>query len=561
MPRIGMWLLALAGLMIGLVSGCAGIAPASKLASDSQLGLKDPAASGDGHEEEPKSKLAVAGPSSPAVNPPQAGVTDPFENDDDVEPAPAAPAPADSLPMPREVRDSVTTRTAPDATELVTLHMDDLDVRKALEMLSRQAGVNILVSPGVSGSVTVDLRDVPLEQALQAVVKLCNLVVRREGDIIFVTTPEEMNQGNGGTANELAMRVYRLNYVKSTDLQLMVKPFLSARGRMSSTPMPEIGIKSDVTKAGGNSLAGNDVLVVQDHESVLKNVDRVVTELDAQPVQVLIEAVIVSVILEKGHELGVNFAVLDGAGNALAVLGNGAAINSAAGFLPASVLTAGGKLQGTPVSGFAADEHGLKFGFVDKDVTGFIRALDRVGSTKILATPRILVLNKQRAEIQLGERLGFRTLTQTQTSTIQKVEFLQVGTQLRLRPFVSTDGMVRMEVHPERSSGKVVDNVPQTNTSEVTTNVLVPDGSTIVIGGLMEESEDLQTSGIPGLMNMPYLGALFRQKVASKVKRELIVLLTPRIWKPGASPAPPGTCEPEEVIVSDHARDRTKRAR
>ena len=101
-----------------------------------------------------------------------------------------------------------------------------------------------------------------------------------------------------------------------------------------------------------------------------------------------------------------------------------------------------------------------------------------------MASPQILVLNKQPAEIQLGQRLGYFTSTQNLTSTVQQVQFLNTGTLLRFRPFISNDGMIRMEVHPEKSTGSVTNNVPNSNTSEVTTNVMVPDGATMVIGGL-----------------------------------------------------------------------------
>jgi general secretion pathway protein D len=250
---------------------------------------------------------------------------------------------------------------------------------------------------------------------------------------------------------------------------------------------------------------------------------------------VLIEAVIVQVKLEKGMELGVNFALLDGAGRAVGVAGSGAAINAAGGFLPASVLAAGnsGLLKGNPISGLAEDTNGLKFGFVDKSTTGFIKALETMGETKVLASPRLMVLNKQRAEIHLGDKLGYATTTQTQTSTIQTVEFQDVGTQLRLRPYISSDGMIRMEVRPERSSG-IIDpaGIPQVNTAQSTTNVMIPDGATIVIGGLIENEVSDTMSGMPLLSRLPWVGALFRETENSTKKKELIVILTPHIWRP-----------------------------
>ena len=159
-----------------------------------------------------------------------------------------------------------------------------------------------------------------------------------------------------------------------------------------------------------------------------------------------------------------------------------------------------------------------------------------MGSTKILASPRILVLNKQRAEIQLGQRLGFRSsVTQNIIGTTQQVQFLNTGTLLRLRPFVSGDDIVRMEIHPERSEGSVdpTTGLPTQTTAELTTNVMVADGATLVIGGLMEDLDNYTQTGLPGLSRIPILGHLFGTKDKNDTRRELVVLLTPHIWSSG----------------------------
>ncbi len=180
------------------------------------------------------------------------------------------------------------------------------------------------------------------------------------------------------------------------------------------------------------------------------------------------------------------------------------------------------------------------------------------------------MLNKQRAEIQLGSRLGFQTLSQNFTSTIQQVQFLNTGTLLRLRPFVSDDGMVRMEIHPERSSGSVTNNIPNQQTAELTTNVMVPDGATLVIGGLIEDEDDFGYQGLPLLSRFPALGFLTGARQKTEGRRELVVLLTPHIWSiehamaqatsthgiPGAFDAsdpatkPPATFDPQTGMVA-----------
>ncbi len=418
----------------------------------------------------------------------------------------------------------------------ITLHIDDLDVRKALEMLSRQTSMSMAISPGVSGRVTVDLRDKTVGEALETIAKLCHLTIRRDRNITYVATLADLRQGE---EDELPIRVYHLNYVRSTDLEAMIRPLLSPdKGQMTTSPDSERGIGASSDKAGGNLMAGGEIVIVQDYEQILRTVDRVVAQIDVQPQQVLIEAVVLELQLNKDTELGVNFALLDGAGKALAVFGDGSLINAAAGFTPASVLAAGGAVANNAGGGFSEPVPGLKFGFVNSSTTGFIRALETLGETKVLATPRVLVVNKNRAEIQLGDRLGYQTINQTATSTTQQVNFIDTGTLLRLRPFISSDGIIRMEIHPERSSGNIDSNgVPQTNGTQLTSNVMIPDGATLVIGGLIDNQKDHTRGGFPLLDQLPWIGFLFRTTTDKTTRTEMIVLLTPHIWRPECAAA------------------------
>ena len=135
--------------------------------------------------------------------------------------------------------------------------------------------------------------------------------------------------------------------------------------------------------------------------------------------------------------------------------------------------------------------------------------------------------------ILIGSQLGYISSTVTETSTAQSVQFLEVGTQLRLRPFISTDGTIRMEIHPELSTGSVeVKNnftLPQKEVTQVTTNVMTRDGCTVIIGGLMRTDLDTTTTQVPLLGSLPGVGFLFRHKTDTQVKREVLVLITPHI--------------------------------
>jgi type IV pilus secretin PilQ/predicted competence protein len=505
----------------------------------------------------------------------------------------ADPNPAQSL---RDIERQIQVK----ADGRITLHMDDLDVRRALELLSRQGGLNIMLSTGVSGRVTANLEGATVDQALKAILKLGNLTARREEGLIYVYTAQDFKDQS--TYNQqITTRIYRLNYIRASDLMTMVRDILSADGTMTATPESNEGINDSPTfnpsgvsgggggggggggavtapsstgggggsagrgTSGGNSLSGGDVVIVRDYESKLRAVDEIVARLDIQPVQVLVEAVIVSVELTREQEFGVNYSAVDNLGRALGTIGNGSELAANSGFTPAKLLTvpltataaaqaAAGRINGgTATGGLNSTTNGIKFGFVSKNNSGFIRALETLGETRVLASPRLLVLNKQKAEIQLGQRLGYSTVTQNFTSTVQQVQFLNTGTLLRLRPFVSSDGMVRMEIHPERSSGSIgANNLPNSNTAEVTTNVMIPNGSTLVIGGLIENEDDFNYEGLPGIHRFPALGAVFGFRARTKAKRELIVMLTPKIMKPGTDTFPgPDPVDAETVAKAD----------
>ncbi len=160
--------------------------------------------------------------------------------------------------------------------------------------------------------------------------------------------------------------------------------------------------------------------------------------------------------------------------------------------------------------------------------------METIGDTNVIATPRLTCLNKHRAEILIGTQQGYvNSTSQNLTSTTQAVAFLETGTQLRLRPFISNDGMIRMEVHPESSTGTVTlvggFTLPNKDVTEVTTNVMVPDGRTVIIGGLMREELDRTSNQVPLLGSLPGIGWLFRNKTETIQRHELIVLITPHI--------------------------------
>ena len=494
--------------------------------------------------------IARASQDVPTAPPPQSAPPSPGGAALPQESVPPPPTPMEPLPG-----DLPSPGPGGDSPGSISVHFDNSDIRQALEIFSRREKINLLISPSVTGPITVNLDGVTRQQALEAILSLGNLQAQQANGLTYIYTAEEFKALNL-TRRKLLTKVYRLNYVRANETAVMLKSFLSPDGKITATPESEEGIDENANFAaglptvstgaggggggagagagrgttGGNALSGEDVIVVQDYPENLAIVDEMIAKLDVMPVQVVIEAVIIRVDLNRTQQLGVNFGAVDQMRGVLGVVGNGSQFSSTVGFTPLKVLTAAGTLQ--PNTGFnTSSTSGISFGYIGGNVSTFVQALETLGKTNVLATPRVLVLNKQRAEIQLGNRLGYRTLVTNLTSTVQQIQFLNTGTLLRLRPFISDDGMIRMEIHPERSTGLIDANgVPQLNTARMTTNVMVPNGATLVIGGLIDNQDDVNQSGVPGLNRLPVVGALFRNRTQDVIKSEVVVLLTPRIW-------------------------------
>jgi type II secretory pathway component GspD/PulD (secretin) len=420
--------------------------------------------------------------------------------------APIPPTP-ESLPPPRPAGEPRISQTGED---VLSIHLHNSDLREVLKLLSEASGLNILATPSVQATVSASLVDVDVHTALNAILKSTGYASRREGNFFFVGTKQDL-QGMSNLDDFISTRVYRPNYVTASELQQLITPLLSTGvGAISVSASAEVGIASDAVSAGGDSYAGEEVVLVRDYETVLAEIDYVVGEVDRMPLQVAIEATLLSVKLDDRNTLGVDFELLRQKDTIRIV-------------------------SGTPLNSLltASFAEGLKIGFLDTSLFLFLEALETIGDTSVIASPRVMCLNKQRAEILIGAELGYVSTTVTETAATQTVEFLEVGTHLRIRPFVSSDGMVRMEVHPELSQGtvRVEDGLtlPDKEVTQVTTNIMCRSGATVVIGGLIREDLVTTATQIPVLGNLPILGPLFRQRTEETDRREIIVLLTPRI--------------------------------
>ncbi len=388
----------------------------------------------------------------------------------------------------------------------VEIHVNDANLVEVLRMLSLQSQKNIIASKDVRGTVTANLYDVTVKEALDAILHANGFAYKEKGNFIFIYTAKELADMEK-LAQVKKTEIFRLYYTPAVNAVSMIKPVLSEGAQVSFTTPAATGIDSDAKDVGGNSHATEDLIVVSDFPEKIEQVRAILKEVDRKPQQVLVEATILRATLQDNNDLGVDFAAVGGTdfrtlSNIATSNTTGTGLGQA---LSGDVLdnSNAGHLNDKGFGAVRAGGGGLKMGVVQNNVGLFISALEGVTDTVVLANPKVLVLNKQRGEVHVGSSLGYKTAVTTETITADNVQFLDTGTRLIFRPYVGDNGNIRMEIHPEDSSGTVTNGLPNKFTTQVTTNVMVKDGHTIVIGGLFRESTDRTRSQVPGLGSLP----------------------------------------------------------
>jgi type II secretory pathway component GspD/PulD (secretin) len=349
----------------------------------------------------------------------------------------------------------------------VTLSARELDIRDVLTMLSRSRGLNIVATDEVRGLVTLELHGVPFQEALRAVVAVAGFEVSKKGDIWFVYRPEGEDPALSVTRET---RSFRLDYAQAEDLISVVEEILSPIGSAISYPPLR-------------------TIVVEDRPLVLDRIRAVLAALDSPPRQVVIEAQIIEAQLSKDWRFGIDwshvFSSAKGSGEIL-------------------------------VDGFAAPPgsgEGMFVTWAGDDFMASLEAVEGISNLQVLAAPRLLAIDGSDASIMIGGQLGFYVTRTIENQVLQSVEFLDTGTQLIVTPTIAGDGYIQMRIHPELSDGVVEQGLPSKTTAQVTSNVLVRDGDTLLIGGIIREREETTRKGIPLLVRLPLIGGLFGKTV------------------------------------------------
>lgn len=432
---------------------------------------------------------------------------------------------------PAPTQEPVAERTGPfahlDPDERITVNFKEQDLTSILELFATQYNLNLVYTSDITGDVTLNLYQVPVPTALLQVLASNGYSFLIQDEFIRVVFAEDVVGPTITSGSEFEPVVLYLDHVRASDVTPMLTPMLAGNEQLIAGPTSQTGI-AVTDDLGGNTQGTQELIVLYASDETLVRINTLLDEVDVPPLQVLVEATILAVSLSEENKLGVDINMLSGID--FQALNGTSNVTDGVSLEPTNV-GQNNWLLGGRTSGFTDPQNnGLHFGILRNQLGIFVEALESVGNTTVLSNPQVLAINRQLSEVLVGQRLPYITTSVSQTSSTQSVEFLEVGTSLVFRPYISSDGYVRMEILPKNSTGVINgQGLPEETTTQVTANVLVKSGHTVVIGGLMETRESTNTEQVPLLGTLPFLGPFFRSETQTEIKTEIIVLLTPHI--------------------------------
>jgi len=378
-------------------------------------------------------------------------------------------------------------------SDTITLELVDVDLKQVMQAFSHQTGINVILADDISGPTTVNLNNVTPVKALEA-------ILRSKGFNWYVSD----NQTVVVTAQSNALtQTFELQFIDADNLKATLDGILEG-------DLALVSVNHDT----------NSIVVKADLDN-MRRISETIATLDRFPEQVVIEAHIVEIKMREDEKLGFQWSV------------------NVDPNLPFDTLNQAGTVaQGIATTGTFGGQAGL-FGtaliYQDK-IQVLFNALEERDDFNLLASPKLLVQNHKTANILVGDKLGFKTTTTTQTSSSESVEFLEVGTRLEVTPHISSSGFIRLIIHPEVSSGSInAAGVPDERTTETTTEVVVGDTQTLVLGGLIRDESTMIEKGVPLLMHIPLLGLLFKRQIQTIEKREILIFIKPTRMTPAVA--------------------------
>jgi len=408
--------------------------------------------------------------------------------------------------------------------EPVSVNLKDVDLKDFFRLIHEISGLNVVLDPDVKGTLTVVLDDVPWDQALDIVLKNNNLQRQLDGNVLRIATVDTLRrEAESRRAQQEAevMAVEKvtvtrfLSYAHSKDVVTTIKKFLTQRGDV---------VSDDRTNA----------VIISDIPGVIPPIDRLLAQLDRKTQEVEIEARVVAATRSFARDIGTQLGF--GFGNAGSAVGGASAAGSSpitVNNLTPSYITAGkgtiplfSNLPATTVTS------GLSFVTASNNVRldAILTMAESRGLLKILSRPRVVTQNNIQAVVRQGVRIPVVTLAQL--GGPPTVTYVDAFLRLTVVPQITSENTIFLNVDVENTTpdfGRAINGNPTLITQQATTQVLVTDGGTVVIGGVIQTNNSISVAQVPLLGSIPWLGNLFKHQTVSSSNQELIFFITPRV--------------------------------
>ncbi|MHB8215682.1 MAG: type IV pilus secretin PilQ [Candidatus Sulfotelmatobacter sp.] len=415
--------------------------------------------------------------------------------------------------------------------EPISVNLKDVDLKDFFRLIHEISGLNVVLDPNVHGTLTIVLDDVPWDQALDIVLKNNDLARELEGNVLRVATVETLKkeaEGRRAQVEAEALAVDKvsvtrfLSYAHAKDVIVTVKKFLSTRGDV---------VADERTNA----------VIVNDIPKVLPIIDRLLTQLDRKTQEVEIEARVVAATRQFARDIGTQFGF--GWGDGHSAIGGASSVGASpttVGSLTPGYITVPGTTGGTTGSSIplfsnlasTAPSSGLTFLNASNSVRidAVLTMAESRGLLKVLSRPRVVTQNNIQALVRQGVRVPI--VTQAQLGGPPTVTYVDAFLRLTVTPQITSENTIFLNVDVENTTPNFAQEIqgnPELITQQATTQVLVTDGGTVVIGGVIQTQNSINITQVPLLGNLPILGNLFKHVQVNTSNQELIFFITPRI--------------------------------
>ncbi|CAB1208128.1 Type IV pilus biogenesis and competence protein PilQ [Acinetobacter bouvetii] len=435
----------------------------------------------------------------------------------------------------------------------ISLDFQDIEVRRVLQLLADFTGINMVTADSVQGNITLRLKDVPWDQALDIILKTKNLDKRRNGNVIWIAPVSELIKAEEEEAKALAQSVklaplqteyIQLSYAKATDIEKLITNGKNASngsntsGGTATDPLGD-SVGSLLSPRGTISTdPRTNTIIVNDTSTKIDQIRKMIDLLDVSVKQVMVEARIVRASTEFSKQMGVKWGILSqgiNQNNDLLVGGSDTTL------WDLKTPSDDGKYTiqrpdnlnvdlGVTATGASKIAFGL-ISLSDFMLDLELSALQADGYGEVISTPKVLTADKQQAKVASGTQIPYQSAEGGGVNAVSKTEFVDATLSLDVTPSITPEGKVQMNLQIKNDSiGNATPTGQYTiNKNEINTNVLVDNGETVVLGGIFEQQTINQQTKVPFLGDIPYLGRLFRKDVKSDNKSELLIFVTPRI--------------------------------